>query len=123
MSDAEADAMAAELFHADYTEDDPAAPWVRPGIEGVIEKRRVFMETFPDFCATVDRIFSTGDDVVARWSVTGTHKAEVFGIAPTGRTVNITGISIVGVRAGKVATHTLNWDALGMLRQLGGLPE
>ena len=46
----------------------------------------------------------------------------MMGMPPTGRRVMMTGISISRLADGKIAEHWLNFDALGMLQQLGAAP-
>ena len=46
-----------------------------------------------------------------------------MGIAPTGNQVTFTGIDILRIADGKVVEHWGNVDELGMLRQLGVIPE
>ena len=60
-----------------------------------------------------------GDKVATRWVSTGTHQGELQGIAPTGKNISITGISVARFANGKIAEEWANWDALGMMKQLG----
>ena len=53
----------------------------------------------------------------------GTQRGELMGIDPTGREVTVHGITISRISAGKVVESWSNWDALGMLVQLGAVPE
>jgi len=64
-----------------------------------------------------------GDKVVARLRISGTHQGEFLGIAPTGNQITLTGIDILGIAEGKVVEHWGNSDLLGMMRQLGAIPE
>ena len=50
-----------------------------------------------------------GDKVVARWTASGTHQGDMMGIAPTGKRATF-------------EEGLTNWDALGMLQQLGAIP-
>ena len=72
---------------------------------------------------TVEELFAEGETVVARWSCRGTHKGELNGIAPTGKQISITGISIARFAAGKIVEGWVNWDALGLMQQLGVVAE
>ena len=49
---------------------------------------------------------------------TGTHQGDFQGIAPTGRRVTATGVGI-----GRIVESWAEYDVLGLLRQLGALPE
>jgi predicted ester cyclase len=93
------------------------------GPEG--EKKRVtlYRTAFPDMRLTIDDILAEGETVVARWSCRGTHKGDFNGIAPTGKQFNITGISIARFTNGKIFEGYVNWDALGLMQQLGVVAE
>ncbi|HSH58606.1 MAG TPA: ester cyclase, partial [Acidimicrobiales bacterium] len=73
---------------------DPASPWVQPSPEGMKEKVAAYRSAFPDLHFTIDQVLSTGDHVVTPWRCRGTHEGEVLGLAPTGKTIEIEGISI-----------------------------
>jgi hypothetical protein len=59
---------------------------------------------------------------VLRWHSEGTHRGELAGLAPTGARVTVTGISIDQWRDGKVVEAWVEWDNLGLARQLGAAP-
>ena len=72
---------------------------------------------------TIEDIIAEGETVVARWTCRGTHKGDLSGIAPTGKQFNISGVSIARFASGKVVEGWINWDALGLMQQLGVVPE
>lgn len=74
---------------------------------------------FPDSRYTVEDQLADGDKVFTRWSFTGTHKGELMGIAPTGKPVRISGMVIDRIVDGKIVEEWEEWDALGMMQQLG----
>jgi predicted ester cyclase len=45
-----------------------------------------------------------------------------MGIAPTGNEVAITGITIHRIEDGKIVEEWENWDALGLMQQIGAVP-
>jgi predicted ester cyclase len=51
------------------------------------------------------------------------HKGDLNGIAPTGKQIAITGVSVVRFTGRKMAEGWVNWDTLAMMRQLGAVPE
>ena len=67
--------------------------------------------------------FGEGNMVATRWTGRGTHTGELMGIPPTGKQVTVVGITISRVEDGKVVEEWTNWDTLGMLQQLGVVPE
>jgi len=77
---------------------------------------------FPDAQRTVEDQFTDDIHVVTRWTAAGTHKGPFMGIAPTGKRVTITGISIHRISGGKIVEEWQEWDSLGLMQQLGVIP-
>jgi steroid delta-isomerase-like uncharacterized protein len=115
--------VADELLTATYAHHDSSTPDLGRGPES--EKKRVtlYRNAFPDLRLTIENILAEGETVVARWSCRGTHKGDLNGIAPTGKQFNITGVSIARFTNGKMFEGYVNWDALGLMQQLGIVPE
>ena len=82
-----------------------------------------FVETFPDIRLTVEDIFSEGDMVAARVAFQGTHRGEFQGIPPTDKQVAFSSIEINRMVDGKVQEHWFEIDLLGLMGQLGAIPE
>jgi predicted ester cyclase len=72
------------------------------GVEEFKEAIRAFRKSFPDLHFTVEEIIAEGDKVAYRWSSRGTHQGEYESIAPTGKNVTSTGITIIRIVDGKV---------------------
>jgi predicted ester cyclase len=81
------------------------------------------LDAFPDLRLTVEDIFSEGDMVAARLTFQGTHRGEFQGIPPTGKQVAFSSIEVDRVVDGKVQEHWVELDQLGLMRQLGAIPE
>ncbi len=112
--------IAAELFADDHVMHDPQVP-AAPGPAGVVDAVSAYQEGVDGHWA-IDEIHSAGDRVIVRWTGTGTHIGEMNGLAPTGRPIEVSAISIHRMAGGKIAeTHEV-WDTLGFLQQLGALP-
>ena|SRR5437867_11359333 len=116
-------AVADEIFTADFIDHDPANPSVKPGPEGMKELCRTYRDAFPDLHFVVEQQLDVGDHVVSYWKAYGTHEGELSGLAPTGRSMEVEGISILPIDSGRIAGQTIVWDALGLMRQLGAVPE
>jgi predicted ester cyclase len=85
----------------------------------VAEMRRAF----PDYSGTnVDQI-AEGDKVASRFVFLGTHLGEFEGVAPTGKRVEFVGASIDRVAEGKIVESWVEVDMLGVMQQLGAVPE
>ena len=115
--------VADELFTPTYTHHDSSSPDLGRGPDS--EKKRVtlYRNAFPDIRLTIEDLIAEGDTVVARWSCRGTHKGDLNGIAPTGKQITITGVTVARVSNGKMAEGFVNWDALGLMQQLGVVPQ
>lgn len=75
--------------------------------------------SFPDLRLTVQEVLCEGNQAVVRWSYQGTHQhGEVFGIAPAGKSVNVTGITILRFSDGKVVEESGIVDNFSLLQQL-----
>ena len=72
---------------------------------------------------TVEDLIAESDRVVVRWTNVGTHVGDFAGIPATGRTFTIPGIDIYRVADGQLREHWHVIDQLGMLGQLGLLPQ
>ena len=57
---------------------------------------------FPDLHITIQELIAEGDAVVSRWSLRGTHLGPFEDIAPTGKAVAASGISIFHFAGGKI---------------------
>jgi steroid delta-isomerase-like uncharacterized protein len=115
--------VAEELIAPTYTRHDASTPDVGRGPES--EKKRVthYRNAFPDMRLTIEDTIAEGETVVARWSCRGRHTGELNGIAPTGKQFAISGVTIARFANGKVVEGYVNWDALGLMQQLGVVPE
>ena len=82
----------------------------------------LYLTAFPDARFIVEDEIAEGDRVASRYTFRGTHKGDLMGIAPTGKQVTVTGIIINRIANGKSEEGWLNFDALGMLQQLGVIP-
>ena len=73
--------------------------------------------------STIEDLIAEGDKVVARWRSRATHQGDYMGIAPTGNEVEFTGISFYRIEEGKIAQSWNIEDQLGLMRQIGVVPE
>ena len=91
------------------------------GVGPVAYRRQVerFLTGLPDLKFTVDETVSEKDKLVVAWTITGTHKGEFLGVAPTNKKVVFSGITINQIGGGKILESTVIWDRLGLLKQFG----
>jgi steroid delta-isomerase-like uncharacterized protein len=70
-------------------------------------------DAFADSHWTIEDLIAEGDRVVYRWTAKGVHQGEFMGIAPTDKTVILTGITIMRLEQGKIAERwvaQICWD-------------
>jgi steroid delta-isomerase-like uncharacterized protein len=87
-------------------------------------KRNVllFLAGYPDLRWTIEDTIAEKDKVVACWTMSGTHKGDYLGVPATNKKVSVDGITIHHIANGKIMDSYSNWDALGMMQQLGAVP-
>ena len=110
-----------ELVTEDFV-DHQAIPGLPPGREGFKMLNSMFRAAMPDVWVTVDDVITDGDKVAARWTSTGTHQGDLFGIPPTGASVKITATVVYRTENGRLAEGWINRDDFGLMRQLGVIP-
>jgi ketosteroid isomerase-like protein len=74
---------------------------------------------FPDIRWDIIEMVVSGDRVVARFVVSGTHTGEYQGLLPTGIKVEAGGIWMARIKNGKVVEVKEETDLLGFMQQLG----
>jgi predicted ester cyclase len=80
-------------------------------------------EAFPDATFAIEDVVAAGDEVALRWTMTGTHEGPAFGVEPTGRTVELSAVEIDRFEDGLLVETWSQSDRLGLLEQLGALPD
>jgi steroid delta-isomerase-like uncharacterized protein len=115
--------VADQLFSPNYTHHDSSTPDFGRGPESERKRATLYRTAFPDLHLTIEDIIAEGETVMARWSCRGTHKGDLSGMAPTGKQFTISGVSIARLANGKMAEGWINWDAQGLMQQLGVVPE
>jgi predicted ester cyclase len=73
---------------------------------------------FPDFSNDIAEIISEGDKAFARLTYRGTHRGEVFGIAPSGRRIQYEGAAVFTFRGNLIAEVWVLGDIYGLISQL-----
>jgi predicted ester cyclase len=83
----------------------------------------VFRAAFPDWHSDLDFLVEEGDLVVETFTASGTQQGEIFGVPASGRAVSLHGINIWRVRDGRITERWGRLDELGLMRQLGLVPQ
>jgi serine phosphatase RsbU (regulator of sigma subunit) len=109
--------LADEIFDR-YVSHQPDGSTLERGPEDVKRFNREFHSAFPDLRIIIDEQVAEGDKVVTRVTFRGTHQREFRGMAPTGKEVEVKGITIFRFSPeGKVVESWDSYDQLRMMRQ------
>jgi predicted ester cyclase len=82
-----------------------------------------FRAAFPDAQCTVEQLFAEQDKVVSRIAVSGTHKGQWLGAAPTGKEITWTISTVNRFHDGKLVELWGIADELGLMQQIGLAPS
>jgi len=112
--------MADEIVAADYSNHDAPNPNI--GSEGLKAGVNGFKKAFPDAQLKIAFQVAEGDKVVTRYTWSGTHQGEIYGIPATGKQVNWTTTVTFRIADGKIREAWQNADQWGLMQQLGAAP-
>ena len=109
-----------ELVNEDsFTSD---ATVVIPGenIEGIENFRTYYNNYIVGFSErefSIVKVFGQNDNLVKQWRFKGKHTGDFFGIPATDKTIDLSGVTIVEMRDGKIASEQDFFDNLDFLKQ------
>jgi steroid delta-isomerase-like uncharacterized protein len=116
-----------DVFDDVYAAD---AVWHEPdqdlrGLEEVKQFSGEYFQAFPDLSFAAEEVIDAeGNKVVSRWTARGTHQGETEELGlPTGKEVELKGITIHRIENGKIVEEWEQYDNLSFLQQLGRAPE
>lgn len=89
------------------------------GIDEYGEWAMSMLGGIPDAEIELEEYFEAGDKITVRWTITGTHTNQLFGLPPTDESFEITALAIFRMEDGKIAEKWYQQDDLGMLQQTG----
>lgn len=106
-----------ELVSSTYILQD--APKGTPsGQEAIKQIVTMFRTAFPDLKITIERLIGEGEMLAAKSVMQGTHQQTIFGIAGTGRVINMSSLTMVRITDGKLQESWVRNDLLGLMNQL-----
>ena len=117
------DAAAADRFLADeyVIHSDPGDPW-----DGATLSREEFKERlltsrapFPDLRFEIDETVAEGERVAIAWRMLGTQTRPMGPVPPSGRRIEVRGMTVYYFRDGRITGHRQVVDRLAVARQLG----
>jgi predicted ester cyclase len=114
--------VAEDLVSSDFINHE-APPGIDRGPESLRGLATMLRTAFPDLHFAIEELVSEGDIVAGRLTMSGTHEGPLMGTPPTGRSVRQDHMHFVRFRDSKAVKHWGVRDDLGMMQQLGVMPE
>lgn len=111
-----------ELLAPNFVNHNPL-PGATPDRDGFKQAFRNLHAAFPDLHVISPDLIAEGDRVVALRGFEGTHDGPFMGVSATGKHIVLDGITVFRVVDGRIAERWGVLDTLGVMRQLGILPE
>ena len=93
------------------------------GREGLRLMLEAYWKAFPDLQFRVTDTLVENSRLAIAWVAKGTHQGTIMHIPPTGRRMEVRGMSMIEVIDGLVVSGQSIWDLAGMLRHMGLLPD
>lgn len=98
-------------------------PVAGPGIDAINNVITSCRAAFHGLNVTIEDMTADGDKVTCRFTARGEHKGEFMGLPPTGKPIAMTGIEIFRLENGKIGELWGEANLMGLMQQLGILPE
>ena len=93
------------------------------GLENFKNYYNNYLTGFSDAEFTIVDIFGQGDKMVKHWNFRGTHDGDFFGVPATGKSVDISGTTLIKMKDGKIVAEQDYMDFLSFYTQLGLLGQ
>lgn len=94
---------------------------VLEGRDEIARVNRLWFSAFPDLQFRTDDVLVDGDRAVQVIHASGTHAGEFFGVAPTGRHIEVQMVMILTFADGLIVDERRVYDFTGFLVQVGVL--
>ena len=109
-----------ELTASNFVDHNPL-PGQAPGVVGVKQASSMYRTAFPDAKVIIEDVIAEKDKVVIRWTGRGLHTGEFLGVPPSGKQVQMRGISIFRVANGKIVEQWSELNLLDIMLQIGSI--
>ena len=111
--------IADTVYAPEIVRHDCGLPEAIVGLENIKKHLENFFNAFPDLNVTVDETIAVGNKLAQRWTLTGTNTGSMADMPPTGKNVQVSGVSIIHMVNGKAIEIWDFYNALDMYQQLG----
>jgi predicted ester cyclase len=90
--------------------------------EAVRQSIAAYVNGFSDLRIACDELLLAGDKVVGRFTFSGTHDSDLFGIPATSKRISVRQIAIYRIEGSQIVEEWEISDQLGLMQQLGVIP-
>ena len=108
-----------ELLPPEYLDHNPPIPGLPRGREGVRQSNLLARAAFPDAVHVIEEQVAEGDKVMTRVRTRATFLGAFLGYPPTGKVVEVRGVSVHRIADGRLVEHWAQADGAGFMAQLG----
>lgn len=107
----------------EFVRHDPGLPFEVRGPAGVAQLHDALLPAFPDMELPLHDLVAEGEKVLVRLTILATHTGPFGELEATGRRIEVPVLDLFQIRDERFVEHWALLDNLGMMRQLGALPE
>jgi steroid delta-isomerase-like uncharacterized protein len=111
-----------QLIDDSYVAESETLPAAIHGHEGARQFLTMMFQAFPDFHLEIEELIASGDHVVSRVVVSGTHKGTFAGVPATNKKATWHACNVVRLKNGKAISSRIYADNVSLMRQFGVLP-
>jgi steroid delta-isomerase-like uncharacterized protein len=115
------DAHSLALYHADNSMVISPTHGELHGRPAIEEVYTMWFTAFPDLRFTQDHLLVENDRAVVFFRSSGTHVKPFGNMPPTGRKLEVQGVSLITFKDGLIVHETRYYDATALLVQIGAL--
>lgn|SRR5687767_3097021 len=112
-------ALMRRIYEEMWNQADPsiaAEIFARP--KGVQRFMSEFLLSFPDLQHAVEEMIAEDDRIAVRFSASGTHLGQWMHFAPTGKSIQYTGVTLARIARSKIIDHHTWWDKASLIEQI-----
>ena len=106
-----------------FVRHDPGLPFEVRGPEGVAQLHDALMPAFPDMELPLHDFVAEGEKVLVRLTIHATHTGPFGELEATGKRIEVPVLDLFAFDGDVLVEHWALLDNLGMMRQLGALPD
>ncbi len=93
------------------------------GLKAAKEFEASLFEGFPKLQRTVEDVIAEDDKVVIHSTLRGTHTGNFMGILPTGKSVDVSDLTLLRITDDKIVEEWYELNLLAVMKQLGVIPS